>query len=104
MPGTLEISTETTREASQNGVRPNALLGRKIVALRRRHLSVAVLTGLAIGISVAVGLLALEIFADWWLELPWIARLVLLLLQVALFAAILFRLVLLPLWRQPDDD
>jgi hypothetical protein len=105
MPGTLEISPETTPgQAGQNGVQPNALLSRKIVALRRRHLSVAVLTGLAIGVSVAVELLALEIFADWWLELPWVARVLLLILQVALFAGILFRLVLLPLLRQPDDD
>jgi len=105
MPGTLDISPETTPgQASQPGVRPNALLSRKIVALRRRHVSVAVLTGLAIGVSVAVELLALEIFADWWLELPWISRLLLLILQGALFAGILFRLVLLPLLRQPDDD
>ena len=43
-------------------------------------------------------------FADWWLNLPWNLRLVLLIGQAALLGIILFRLVLIPLWRQPDDD
>src|SRR5882762_7732403 len=103
MPDTMEMPPPAEREQAPS-VRPNAVLSRKILALRRRHVSVAVLTGLAIAISVLVELLALEMFADWWLELPWTARLFLLLVQAALFAGILVRLVLLPFLRQPDDD
>jgi hypothetical protein len=37
---------------------------------------VAVLTGVAIAASVAVELLALELFVDWWMELQWSVRFV----------------------------
>lgn len=103
MPETLELA-EQARWREEFPVRPSALLNGKIAALRRRHVAVAVLTGLAIAISVAVELLALEIFADWWMDLPWSIRLVLLLAQAVVLVSILIRMVLLPLVRQPDED
>ena len=82
----------------------SSLLARKIVALRRRHLGIAVLTGLAIAISVGVELLALEMFVDWWLNLPWNTRLVLLIGQIAVQTYIIVRLIIIPILNQPDDD
>src|SRR5215212_1395491 len=83
---------------------PSRLLAHKIAALRRRHVVVAVMTGLAIAVSVGIELLALEIFADWWLNLSWNTRLVLLIAQIAAQVYILVRLVLIPMLNQPDDD
>jgi hypothetical protein len=83
---------------------PSSLLERKIIALRRRYLSVAVLTGLAIALSVGIELLALEMFADWWLNLSWNTRLVLLIGQIAVQAYIVVRLIIIPILNQPDDD
>src|SRR3954469_15001037 len=102
MPGVLEIEEREVPAAAS--VEPSRLLARKLAALRSRHIGVAVLTGLAIAISVAIELLALELFADWWLDFPWSVRLVLLLLQLGALAYILVRLVAVPLLRRPDDD
>src|SRR5439155_5434270 len=103
MPATLEMIDEAAHEAPAHA-QPSLLLARKITALRRRHVTVAVFTGLAIATLVSVELLGLELFADWWLNLPWNLRLVLLIGQAALLGLILFRLVFIPLWHQPDDD
>jgi len=105
MPETLERPPH--REASSKPelvVQPSLLLDGKIRGLRRRHVTVAVFTGLAISLSVFVELLALEMFADWWIDLDWSVRLVLLIGLIGLVSGILFRLVLLPLVRRPDDD
>src|SRR5205814_4275380 len=83
---------------------PSPVLARKVAGLRRRHVAVAVLTGLAIAVSVAIELLALEMFVDWWLDLRWSTRLVLLMAQAAVQAYILVRLVITPIVKQPDDD
>ena len=103
MPATLDMIDEQVQHAPAHA-HPSLLLTRKITALRRRHVIVAVFTGLAIAILVSVELLGLELFADWWLNLPWNLRLVLLIGQAVLLGLILFRLVFIPLWRQPDDD
>jgi hypothetical protein len=85
-------------------VQPSALLKAKIEGLRRKHLSVAVATGVAMAIAVGVELLALAMFLDWWLELPWAVRLVSLLLQIGVLGYITWRFILEPLLHQPDDD
>src|SRR5436190_20287442 len=103
MPATLEMPQQE-RPTQPVTVQPSPLLNQKIAALRRRHVSVAVLTGLAIAVSVAIELLALEMFVDWWMELQWSVRFVLLMAQLAVLTYILTRLVFFPLWRQPDDD
>src|SRR4051794_421209 len=99
MPGVLEIEEREAPAAAS--VEPSRLLARKLAALRSRHIGVAVLTGLAIAISVAIELLALELFADWWLDFHWSVRLVLLLLQLGALAYILVRLVAGPLFWRP---
>ncbi|MEY2407337.1 MAG: hypothetical protein QOF48_7 [Verrucomicrobiota bacterium] len=85
-------------------LKPSVLLEERIEALRMRHVSVAVLTGLAMAVVVCVELLALAMFLDWWLDLPWGVRLVSLVLQIGLLSYILFRFILAPVLRQPDTD
>ena len=82
----------------------SALLQERIDALRRRQVTVAVATGLATLVVVGLELLALAMFLDWWLELPWAVRLLSLLGQIGVFGWILLRMVVSPLVRQPDDD
>src|SRR4051812_35283800 len=103
MPATLDLAHAPDR-AESLPIQPSPLLSHKIAALRRRHVSVAVLTGIAIAVSVAIEVLALEMFADWWLELSWSLRLVLLIAQLSVLTFILTRLVAWPLLRRPDDD
>ena len=98
MPETLESIQ------SLSSVPPSAFLNARIAALRRKHVSTAALTGLAMAIGVGIELLALAMFVDWWLDLPWTMRLLLLLAQTALFAFIIVRFVLIPIIKQPDDD
>ena len=88
----------------QFAVQPSALLLGKLAALRRRHVAVAVLTGLAMIVAVSIELGALAMFFDWWLNLPYGVRLVSLIVQLAVFTFILLRMVVHPLLRQPDDD
>jgi hypothetical protein len=85
-------------------VQPSALLQEKISALRRRHLTVAVLTGVSMAVAVAIELLALAMFFDWWLDLPWGLRLISLLIQALIFTFIFLRMVVRPVLLQPDDD
>lgn len=96
--------TITTPMAASPGVQPSALLKAKIDGLRRKHLLVVVATGAAMAVAVCVELLALAMFLDWWLELPWMVRLFSLLLQVGLLGYICWRFILTPLLNQPDDD
>jgi hypothetical protein len=80
------------------------LLSRQLEALRRRHVQVATLTGLALTVVVCLELLALAMFLDWWLELPWAMRLVSLFAQAGLLTFLLANHVIIPLLRQPDED
>ena len=85
-------------------IESSRLLGDKIAALRRRHVMVLAMTGLAMAVVVGIELLALAMFLDWWLELPSVVRLVSLLTQLGAFTYILTRFVLVPILRQPDED
>src|SRR3954469_24974740 len=84
--------------------KPSPYLSAKIAALRRKHVGAAALTGLAMAVGVGVELLALAMFVDWWLDLPWAARLVLLAAQLGALTYLLVRFVVRPLIRQPDED
>lgn len=84
--------------AGTSGLRP------KIVALRKRHVAVAMIGGLALVVIVALGLLSMMLFLDWWLELPWVVRLLALLVQIGAAGTILVRFVIRPFLQQPDDD
>ena len=99
MPETLSIN-ETARPA----VEPSALLKGKIDALRRKHLLVALATGVAMAVAVSVELLALALFLDWLMELPWFIRLLSLILQLGVLGYISWQSILKPLLNQPDDD
>ena len=82
----------------------STVLSERLDALRRRHVQVAALTGLAMTAVVCLELLALAMFIDWWLELPWAIRLVSLFAQAGLLTFLLVNHVLIPLLRQPDED
>ena len=97
-------TTERRRPGSQFAVRPSSLLLGKLAALRRRHVTVAVLTGGAMAVAVAIELGALAMFFDWWLELPYGVRLLSLIVQLAVFTFILLTMIARPLIQQPDDD
>jgi hypothetical protein len=97
--------TQTRRpQPSEGTLQPSPLLQEKIASLRKRHLAVAVLTGAAMAVAVGIELLALAMFFDWWLDLPWGLRLVSLVAQVGIFTFIILLMVVRPLIRQPDDD
>jgi len=98
MPDTLGTIDRT------ESVPPSALLHAKITALRHKHVWTAALTGIAMAVGVGVELLALAMFVDWWLDLPWTVRLLFLIVQLALFTYIFVRFVFMPVLRQPDDD
>jgi len=83
---------------------PSALLSQRLEGLRRRHVLVTTLTGLALTAVVGLELLALAMFLDWWLELPWTLRLVSLFAQAGLLTFLLVNHVVIPLLRQPDED
>jgi hypothetical protein len=80
------------------------LLAAKLARLRTKCVATAALTGVAIALGVTVELLALALFADWWLDLAWGVRLVLLFVQAGVFGFILAKFILLPILHPPDDD
>ena len=86
------------------GSGPRGQLASQLDALRRRHVGVLALTGLAILLVVSVELLALALFVDWWIELPWAVRLGSLIAQAALATYVLLTMVIAPLIRQPNED
>ena len=101
------MSAATTERSGRDmgfAVQPSALLLGKLAALRRRHVAVAVLTGIAMMVAVNIELGALAMFFDWWLNLPYGLRLLSLIVQLAVFTFILLKMVVHPLLRQPDDD
>src|SRR5262245_54608854 len=100
------MSAATTERpgSTQFAVPPSALLLGKLAALRRWHVAVAVLTGLAMIVAVSIELGALAMFFDWWLNLPYGLRLLSLIVQLVVFTFILLKMVVHPLLRHPDDD
>jgi len=85
-------------------VAPSKLLGAKLAALRRKLLTVAVLTDIAMVIAVCVEVLALAMFMDWWLDLPRSVRAAMLLVQAAIFGFIVFWMIIRPILNQPSAD
>jgi hypothetical protein len=82
----------------------SALLSERLEGLRRQHVQVAALSGLALSIVVGLEILALAMFIDWWLELPWAIRGGSLFAQTGWLTWLLTNQVLIPLVRQPDQD
>jgi hypothetical protein len=94
----------TVPDTTHSTVAPSQILGGKLEALRRKLLSVAVLTGLAIALAVGIEMLALAMFLDWWLDLSWVVRALMLCAQLAILGFILWRMVLIPIIRQPSEE
>ncbi|MBI5387114.1 MAG: hypothetical protein HZA90_20785 [Verrucomicrobia bacterium] len=80
------------------------LLQAKLDALRRKHLNVAVGTGVARILCAVVLLLGTEMLLDYWLDLPWAARAVVLVATSAVACSLAVFRIVLPLLHQPDDD
>lgn len=98
------MSQTSSTAMTTPGSGPRGQLASQLDALRRRHVGVLALTGLAILLVVSVELLALALFVDWWLELPWAVRLGSLIAQAALATYVLLTMVIAPLIRQPNED
>src|SRR5687767_7953342 len=99
----MPLAAATTEPPSASSLRPSQLLAEKAGGLRRRHVFVQAMTGVSIAVVLGVELLALAMFLDWWIELPWAIRLISLLVQAGLIATILILFVFRPLLRQPDN-
>src|SRR5262245_38363946 len=100
MPEPLQSSTMQTTTS----IPPSSILLAKLAVLRRRRLVVEAGTGTALAVLICLELLALLLFADWWLDFAWGVRAMLFVLQLAVFNAILYRYVFKPQFRPPDDE
>lgn len=101
----FEMSASVAFQSTETRlVAPSEYLETKLTALRRKLLSVAVLTGIAMVIAVCVEVLALAMFLDWWLDLPRSVRAGMLLVQAAIFGFIVFQMIIRPILNQPSVD
>ena len=85
-------------------VMPSALLAEKISAVRRKQVGVAVGTGAGIAVGAFIILLAVGMLLDWWLDFPLWVRVITLTLVLGVTGAFVWRFVITPIRRQPDDD
>src|ERR1043166_7409341 len=85
-------------------VMPSALLAEKISAVRRKQVRVAVGTGAGIAVGAFIILLAVGMLLDWWLDFPLWVRVITLTLVLGVTGAFVWRFVITPIRRQPDDD
>lgn len=89
---------------TESAIRPSPVLQGKIDAVRQKHVGVAVGTGAGMALSAFVVLLGTLMLLDWWLDCPWWARAVLLVWLLGATGYLLWRFVIDPVLRQPDDD
>ena len=83
---------------------PSRLLVEKIAAVRRKHVGVAAGTGAGMAVGAFVILLAIAMLLDWWIDFPLWARVLMLAWVLGAMAFIIWRFVITPIRRQPDDD
>lgn len=76
----------------------------KLAALRRKQTVVSAGSGLAAAVTSLLLLVAAQMAADWWFELPWGARLLLALVDVAVAGLILALEVVRPIRSPLSDD
>src|SRR5437870_4515387 len=100
----MAAALQSEAKSNVNHTSPSAFLLAKLGALRRRHLAVESGKGIALSVIICFELLALLMFADWWVDFPWAIRLALFFLQFAVFNFILYRYVFFPRFRPPDDE
>ena len=80
------------------------LLLHKISAVRAKHSTVALGTGIALAVVVAVVALSVGMLLDWWLDLPRWVRVAFLAVDIAALLMIVLYQILLPVFFSPDDD
>ena len=80
------------------------LLLTKISAVRAKHSSVAIGTGIAIAVAVLVAGLIVGMMLDYWLDLPRWIRAAFLAIDLSLVITIIVQTILIPILRGPDDD
>jgi hypothetical protein len=85
-------------------VKESVFLRDKLAGVRSRLLTVSAGAGVAWMIILAVVALAAGMLVDWWMDLPFWARTLMLLADLAGLAALLFIFIIRPALRQPDDD
>src|SRR5262245_5661916 len=83
---------------------PSALLARNLASIRRRETSVTVGAGAAKFLGALIVLGGVGRFLAWWLDLPWVVRLVWLIAEAVALGWIAWKFVLHPLLHPPDDD
>ncbi len=81
-----------------------SVLSEKLAALRRRHVSVQTVTGLALVTILSLELFAFALFLDWWLELPRWVRFCALFAQFSSGTCLFAMQVFIPWLRQPAED
>lgn len=91
-------------DTSPLNIQHHHVLHRKLAAIRHLQMLVNVLSGLAAVLATAVLFVAFEMALDWWLELPWAARLLALLVTVGASGYLAVRRLIQPLLSPPDDD
>lgn len=97
------MKTETPSSTS-SPVTSSPLLVQKIAAVRRKQTAVAAGTGAGMAVGAFIILLAADMLLDWWLDLPRGVRGVLLAVVLGATGALIWRFILTPVRRQPDDD
>jgi len=75
-------------------------LKNRLIALRRRYRTVFASTGIFMLLGAVSLLLLVQGLADWWFDLPWIARAIFLLIDIALLGTIYHRHLHLPLKKK----
>ena len=93
----------STGNANQS-VAPSALLHEKLAGVRAKILTVTAGSGVSLALILVTGLLAGGMLADWLLDLPLAVRAALLALNASVLGYILFRDVITPIIRRPDDN
>jgi hypothetical protein len=82
----------------------NQLLLRKLAALRRKQTVVSAGSGLSATVTGLLLLLSAQMVADWWFDLPWSARLLLALVDLAVAGLILALEVVRPIRSPLSND
>lgn len=82
----------------------NQTLTRRLAAVRRKHTTVRIGSGIALGLLLMVLALAALMLFDWWVELPLAARAAGLGVLVALLALVAVRQVIWPVIFSPGDE
>lgn len=93
-----------TAAPGETALQPSALIGHRLTVLRNRHVNVAVATGFVAFLGSLVVLLAAGTLLDFWLDLPWLLRLVFLLTDGVLLGWVAWRYIFTPLLHQPNDE